>query len=109
MKGYLGETKVEISTTNRFKNYKPTDWAMLWIEMYSGIDGAHHKDWLIDQIARIMKGTKVILKIAKWENGHTEERFSLDEPPAKYWKWVEAMKNGEDGPETYDYDFGIAP
>ncbi len=108
MKGYLGETTLEISET-QYKDFAPTDWAMLWIERYSGIDGAHHKDWIIDQVARILKGTKVIVKLAKWEGGHQEERFHLDEPPTEYWKWVEEMKDGEDGAYTYDYDFGIAP
>lgn len=82
---------------------------MTWIHMYSGIDGCHHKDWIIDQIARILMGTKVIMKIAKWEGGKEEERFTLDEPPAEYWKWVEEMKDGENGPDTYSYEFGIAP
>lgn len=108
MKGYLGETRLEISET-KYKDYTPCDWAMLWIGMYSGIDGAHHKDWLIDQVARILQGTKVIVKLAKWENGNQEERFCLDEPPSKYWKWVEEMKAGENGADTYSYDFGIAP
>jgi len=26
------------------------------IEQYGGIDGAHHKDWLLDQLARILTG-----------------------------------------------------
>lgn len=108
MKGYLGETKLELSET-QYKDYTPNDWVMMWIVMYSGIDGAHHKDWLIDQIARILQGTKIIVTLAKWENGHQEERFTLDEPPSDYWKWVEEMKDGEDGADTYAYDFGIAP
>lgn len=108
MKRYLGETQIDVSKT-KYKDYSPSDWAMLFIEMYSGIDGSHHKDWIIDQVARILKGTKVIIKIAEWENGHKEERFTLGDPPEQYWKWVEDMKDGEDGPETYEYDFGIAP
>jgi len=108
MKGYLGESKVDISTT-KYKDNTPNDWAMLYIEMYSGIDGSHHKDWIIDQIARILKGTEVVLKIAKWENGQEEERFYLADPMPNYWKWVAEMKDGENGPETYSYDFGIAP
>jgi len=108
MEGYLGETLIDIHKT-KYAMYGQQDFAMLWIEMYSGIDGSHHKDWLLDQVARILKGTKVILKVAKWGNGTENERFSLDEPPKEYWKWVEEMKDGEDGADTYDYDFGIAP
>ena len=108
MKGYLGETVLDIHKT-KYAIYSPQDWVMLWIEMYSGIDGSHHKDWVIDQIARILKGTKVIVKLAKWENGHEEERFTLDDATSEYHKWVEKMCDGEDGADTYAYDVGIAP
>tara|TARA_R110000764_G_C10713936_1_gene347076 strand:- start:58 stop:384 length:327 start_codon:yes stop_codon:yes gene_type:complete len=108
MEGYLGETKVEINKT-KYAMYGQQDWVMLWIEMYRGTDGSHHKDWLTDQIARILKGTKVNLRIAKWKNGTENERFGLEEPPKAYWDWVKEMKDGEDGENTYDYDFGIAP
>jgi hypothetical protein len=54
------------------------------VERYGSIDGAHHKDWCLDQIARIIKGDQ-------------------------YEEWVVDMQNGEDGPETYSYDEGIAP
>lgn len=53
------------------------------IEQYGGIDGAHHKQWVIDQIARVL----------------------ID----NYDKWVVEMCDGEDGPNTYDWDIGIAP
>lgn len=54
------------------------------IERYGGIDGSHHKQWVIDQIARIIAGDK-------------------------YNDWVAMMKGGEDGPDTYYWDEGIAP
>lgn len=105
---YLGETPVDLSV-GEYKHYTPSDWAMLWIEMYSGIDGSHHKDWLIDQIARILKGAPVQMKLAKWKDGTTNERFSLGDAPPKYHIWVAEMMDGEDGPSTYDYDCGVAP
>lgn len=105
---YLGETVVDI-TTSEYKNHTKLDWVLLWIEMYGGIDGAHHKDWLLDQCVRILKGTPVILKLARWERGITEERFDLDLPPAEYWEYIRYLKDGEDGPDTYGYSFGIAP
>lgn len=108
MEGYLGETVLDIHKT-KYVMYTNQDWAMMWIEMYGSIDGAHHKDWLLDQIARILKGTKVIIKVAKWNNGYEEERFILDEPTPEYHKWVEEICDGEDGPNTYSYDIGIAP
>ena len=49
-----------------------------------GIDGAHHKDWCIDQIVRILAGPD-------------------------YDKIVKDACLGEGGPETYSWDCGIAP
>lgn len=54
------------------------------IESYGGIDGCHHKTWVIDQIVRAIKEDS-------------------------YQDWVEAHCHGEDGPNTYDWDEGIAP
>lgn len=61
-----------------------------------------------------MKDTKVIVKLAKWDDGLEEYRFWLDEPSQKYLEWVEEMKGpwvkteNYEGRE-YDYDEGIAP
>ena len=107
--GYLGETVVDIKDTE-FKDYTTNDWVLLWIEMYN-VDGAHHKDWLLDQIARLMNGTKVIIKLAKWDSGDgitTEDRVTLDEPTEQYHEWVRGQTIDEDG-EEYDYDCGGAP
>lgn len=108
MENYLGEKIVDMHTT-KYALYSQSDFAMMWIEKYTGIDGSHHKDWLLDQVTRILKGTKVIIKIAKWGNGYEEERFELDDPSNEYLDWVKEVKNGEDGENTYDYDCGIAP
>lgn len=108
MDGYLGEKKVDIKNTT-YKNYKPKDWALMWIQMYGQIDGDHHKLWVLDQVVRILNGTPIIMKIASWDNGQTEERFELGESPKAYDKWVENYKDGEDGPDTYGYDEGVAP
>lgn len=108
MEGYLGELEIEIAQS-KYKDYTPVDWAMYFIESYGQIDGAHHKQWVLDQVARIFKGTRVIVKQASWDNGHTEDRISLAQPPLDYSEWVLEMKDGEDGPDTCNYDFGIAP
>lgn len=49
-----------------------------------GYDGAHHKMWVIDQMCRALTG----------EN---------------YDSFIAHAKQGEDGPETYEWDEGIAP
>ena len=48
-----------------------------------GIDGSHHKQWVLDQLVRILADD--------------------------YDKWVAEYQNGEDGPRTYIWDEGIAP
>jgi hypothetical protein len=57
---------------------------------FGQIDGAHHRAWVIDQMVRALFGDD--------ELGRRE-----------YAAWVVAMKAGDDGPETYGYDEGIAP
>ena len=54
------------------------------ISRYGGIDGAHHKQWLLDEIVRIITGDQ-------------------------YDKWVAEFQDGIDGSETYIWDVGIAP
>lgn len=50
---------------------------------YGGIDGSHHKQWVIDQIVRLL----------------------VDD----YGKWVSDFQDGEDGEDTYEWEVGIAP
>lgn len=49
-----------------------------------GIDGAHHKNWVLDQVVRVLAGDR-------------------------YWQIVADACDGEDGPDTYSWDEGIAP
>ena len=51
---------------------------------YGGIDGDQHKAWVIDQMVRAL----------------TADRYN---------EFVERAKEGEDGPNTYHWDEGIAP
>lgn len=51
---------------------------------YGGIDGEHHKAWVIDQMVRALTG-------------------------GGYAAWVERQKAGEAGPDTYSWDEGIPP
>lgn len=67
---------------------KNTDDEILQLIMsYGGIDGDHHKQWLLDQIVRVL----------------TETRMD------GYEGWVKQYQCGEDGPETYEWDTGTAP
>ena len=107
MSEYLGEVEVDVKDT-KYKDYTPSDWALLWVEKYGWIDGAHHKNWVLDHVARILKGGKITIKQASWAGGHKEYRFNV-EPTRAYYDWVTYLKAGEDGPDTYSYDEGIAP
>ena len=60
--------------------------ALTLINNYGGIEGNHHKAWVIDQVVRILCVT--------------------DE---KYQEWVRKHQQGEDGPETYCWETGAVP
>ena len=51
---------------------------------FGGIDGDHHKAWVIDQMVRVLAGDK-------------------------YEQIVADAISGEDGPNTYAWDEGVAP
>jgi hypothetical protein len=106
---YLGETSVDLSADENFKHYTQSDWAMYYITRYSGIDGDHHQKWLVDQVARILKGCPVIGAIANWDDHPSEYRFSVGTCQT-YEDWVLTMRGDlVDGEYEYDYDEGIAP
>jgi hypothetical protein len=54
------------------------------IGSFGQTDGAHHKAHVIDQVVRILTGDG-------------------------YDAWIREYRDGEDGPETYEWDEGIAP
>lgn len=62
---------------------------------YGGTDGAHHKAWVIDQMVRALTRCPVT---AAGAFGESDEYRAL----------VASARAGEDGPETYDWDTGIA-
>jgi hypothetical protein len=107
---YLGEVVVDLTQVDEFKNYTPADWAMYYIECYGQIDGGHHKQWVLDQVARILKNTPITAKLAKWDDGQQQYRVSTGEPSAEYWAWRKEMAGDiVDGEPEYDYDEGIPP
>lgn len=107
MQGYLGE----FDTTEGSEKTKE-QWALDYIMSYGGFDGSHHKTWVLDQVARILHGTPVICKEARWDNGHKELRFTTGEPTQAYYDWV-AQARGDYDEENeeyeYEYDEGTAP
>lgn len=103
MKGYLGEFTTEVHKTKE-------EWALYFIESYGQIDGDHHKAWVLDQVARILNGTPVVCKEARWDNGYSELRESTGEPSQRYKDWVADMCGEEcDGEYEYMYYEGTPP
>lgn len=111
MEGYQGETPIVVSECPKHSKFTQSDWALLFIRKYGGIDGAHHKSWVLDQVSRILCGTPVIVTQASWANGETEFRYQVAEPTAQYWTWRDALQGATDvdGNREYSYEEGIAP
>ena len=104
MENYLGTFPVKLKDTP-FAAFTSAHWVLYYIERYGGIDGALHKQWLIDQIARILNGGPVNVVEARWGGGHTEYRVNVSSCD-QYTAWVTKMKAGEDGPA---WDKGTPP
>ena len=112
MENYLGETPIDISTHKEYKDYTPADWALHFIFVYGQIDGDHHKAWVLDQVARILKGTPIVARQARWKCGTVEDRISTGEPSQYYLDWVkEYQGDWDDEYEEFEYSYneGIAP
>lgn len=111
-KTFLGQFEVDISETP-FAKYSPTDWALKWLFEYAQIDGSHRKQWCLDQVTRILIGTKVIVQLAKWSDGTQEYRYWLEsEPSDGYQKFIEEHRgeyNEHYDEYEYTWDTGIAP
>ena len=70
---------MKIVDTNNARRQEALD----LIAEHGGIDGSHHKQWLLDQLVRKLSNN--------------------------YGEWVKEWEKGEDGPRTYHWDEGIAP
>jgi hypothetical protein len=110
MTKYLGETPVDISTHPEYSTYTAKDWAMLCIYLYGAIDGAHHKQWVIDRVTRCLNGVVPTVRLATWDNDHSEYRYDFDGTSPEYEAFVlKCQDPDENGEPQYDYDEGIAP
>ena len=75
---------------------------------YGGIDGAHHKAWVIDQMVRALTDCPAIERSTIDCRGTPYAYEDQGESDA-YLAFVADVRAGEDGPETYKWDEGIAP
>lgn len=109
-KKYLGKTPIKNLEGTPYEGNDKVDWALYWVGSYGQIDGEHHKLWVLDQVARILNGTKVNVFLAKWDNGFEEYRHSLGEPSQEYLDWVTWMRGDDgDGGDEYSYNEGSCP
>jgi hypothetical protein len=84
---YLGEEKVDVEQS-KFRGWTPTQWALFFMDEYGSIKGAHHKQWVLDQVRRILHGTPVVVTRAKWSNGELQVKIGTGEPTAAYLEWM---------------------
>ncbi len=78
------------------------------IAQSGGVDGAHHKQWVLDQVVRILCLCPIVEKTSGGPTGYTY-RYKALEPNDAYRNWVKEKKAGDCGPETYSWDEGIPP
>lgn len=79
--------------------------ALAIVHTHGGIDGAHHKQWTLDQVVRALTGCPMV-------EGDGSQVFGLSSVQGEseeYLAWVRAYCEGEDGPGTYEWDTGIVP
>lgn len=58
-RSYPGEQVVSQDLTP-YAEHTPSDWAMEFVTRYGQIEGSHRRAWVLDQVARILKGTPAI-------------------------------------------------
>lgn len=98
-KEYLGEFP-----TFRRSDWTQKMWVLEYIKVYGGIDGDHHKLWVLDQVARILHGTIVLVTEVYWSDGSREIRFKTGKPSSSYLEWVKSIEDSGNRYET-----GVAP
>lgn len=84
----------------------------LEVASWGGIDGDHHKQWVIDQMVRVLTGCPKEMVHVTGLDGQDHDYEALGES-VEYLAWVkdyEAPREGIDDPDDYDeWDPGIAP
>lgn len=75
---------------------------------YGTTDGDHHKMWVIDQMVRALSGCPMETQTAIDYKGAPYEFEAQGESNA-YRALIAAACDGEDGPDTYGWDEGVAP
>lgn len=77
--------------------------ALDYARQYGGIEGDHHKAWVIDQMVRALTGCPEVSKEAA---GYS---YKAQGESQEYAKFLADTKAGNDGPDTYGWEVGIPP
>lgn len=103
---YLGEFPIALEASP-LAGMSERQLALEYVFNYGQSDGAHHKQWVLDQVARILNGAPPVnLRVARWDDGTEEFRYEIGES-TEYHDWVLRYKDvDENGEEQYSYDEG---
>lgn len=82
--------------------------ALEFIVKYGSIDGAHHKDWVLDQVTRALTGCPMVEKTATDCDGKPYT-YQTQGESQDYLDLVRETCAGEDGPDTYEWSKGVPP
>jgi hypothetical protein len=100
----LGEIRERLGCADKGRIEKAIDFAV----RYGGIDGGHHKMWVIDQMVRALTGCPMVEREAKDYKGDPYTYEDQGES-REYLDLVADACDGEDGPNTYSWDEGTPP
>ena len=103
--------RIDTNIHPKFKDKTKSDYALDFISWYCGIDGSHHKDWVLDQVARILHGVEVEVYEYRWPDV-LEYRFKTSSNLTdEYIKFVETIKSYDEVTKEYRYEYstGITP
>jgi hypothetical protein len=99
---FISADEIDIDPADRIAS------ALDLISQFGSIDGAHHKQWTLDQVVRALTGCPTETHAAIDCNGESYTYPALGESH-EYLQWVKEHCEGEDGPQTYEWDVGVAP
>lgn len=102
------DQKIEILAEFLMKSNDRIEKALEMAVRFGGIDGDHHKDWVIDQMVRALTGCPMVKKTAEDCRGEEYECETQGESE-EYKALVKDACEGEDGPDSYEWNVGIAP
>lgn len=103
-----GEKHALLELGDPMKSKKRIERTLKLITKYGSTDIAEHKQWLLDQLVRTLTGCPVVetLELDARGKPYTYKKLGMNDT---YLQWIKDYRSGGNGPETYDWDTGIAP